>query len=67
MDYNKTLFKTANVLVLLGAVNWGLIGLFSFDLVNTVLVGFPQLERLLYIFVGASALYLLGTHKRGKR
>ena len=54
--------KYANVitliLVIVGAVNWGLVGLFQFDLVAT-LFGGPQaaLSRIIYVVVGVSGLY----------
>lgn len=49
------------VLVIAGALNWGLLGLFQIDLVAT-LFGGPQttLSRIIYIVVGLSGLYQLG-------
>ena len=46
------------VLVIVGALNWGLMGLFQVDLVAT-LFGGPQaaLSRIVYILVGLSGLY----------
>ncbi|WP_046867576.1 DUF378 domain-containing protein [Microvirga massiliensis] len=46
------------VLVIVGAVNWGLMGLFQFDLVAT-LFGGPQaaLSRIVYVLVGLAGLY----------
>jgi uncharacterized membrane protein YuzA (DUF378 family) len=58
----EQLMKYANVitllLVIVGAVNWGLMGLFQFDLV-AALFGGPQaaLSRVIYILVGVSGLY----------
>ena len=48
------------ILVIVGAVNWGLMGLFQFDLVAT-LFGGPQsaLSRIVYILVGVAGLYQL--------
>jgi uncharacterized protein len=64
-DSNKEqLMKYANVitlvLVIVGAVNWGLMGLFQFDLVAT-LFGGPDaaLSRIVYTLVGISGLYQL--------
>ena len=49
-------------LVLVGAINWGLIGLFSFNLVESL--GLPSgLVQTVYVLVGASGLYMLLTHK----
>lgn len=47
------------VLVVVGALNWGLVGAFKFDLVQTVLGTSPGLVQLVYILVGLSGLYWL--------
>jgi uncharacterized protein len=56
----------AYVLVVIGALNWGLVGLASFggvdyswDLVNLILGGIPILAALVYILVGLSGLWVL--------
>ena len=50
-------------LVWVGAINWGLVGLFKFNLVSAVFGSMPALEMLAYILVGVSAAWLLVTHK----
>lgn len=52
----KTLHMVALVLVIVGALNWGLIGLLNFNLVNTIFGALPAAEKLIYVLVGASAL-----------
>lgn len=52
----------AFILTIVGAVNWGLIGLLNTNLVNMFLGGFPTLERIVYILVGISAVYIAATH-----
>lgn len=48
------------LLVTVGAVNWGLVGLFQFDLVAAIFGGQEAtLSRLVYIVVAASGLYQL--------
>jgi uncharacterized membrane protein YuzA (DUF378 family) len=47
----------AVVLVVVGGLNWGLVGLFKFDLVQAILGGVPVLARLVYILVGLAAVY----------
>lgn len=42
------------LLVLIGGINWGLIGLFNFDLVAKIFAGYA---KWIYILVGISALY----------
>lgn len=50
---------TALTLTIVGAVNWGLIGLFKFDLVNFLFGNMSWLSRVVYALVGLSGLYLL--------
>lgn len=49
----------ALVLVIVGGLNWGLVGLFNFDLVAAILGTIPILQKIVYILVGLSALYLI--------
>ncbi|KXK10682.1 MAG: hypothetical protein UZ22_OP11002000612 [Microgenomates bacterium OLB23] len=51
------------VLMVVGALNWGLMGLFDLNLVNTLLGTMPMVEKLVYVLVGVSAAYELATHK----
>lgn len=46
-------------LVAIGGLNWGLVGAFNFNLVETILGFMPQLVRVVYIAVGVASLYLL--------
>ena len=46
-------------LVIIGAVNWGLIGLFRFDLVAFLFGDMSWLSRIVYVLVGISGLYLI--------
>jgi uncharacterized membrane protein YuzA (DUF378 family) len=45
------------VLVIVGGLNWGLVGLFDFDLVATIFGAGSMLSRLVYILVGLSAAW----------
>ncbi|MBU0614080.1 DUF378 domain-containing protein [Patescibacteria group bacterium] len=45
-------------LVIIGGLNWGLVGLFDFDLVAYLLGDMSTLARIVYTLVGAGALYL---------
>jgi hypothetical protein len=47
------------ILVLVGAVNWGLIGIFQFDLVGTLFGEMSGLSRIIYALVGISAVYMV--------
>ena len=53
----KFLKITAYVLVLVGAINWGLVGLYKFDLVATLFGEMTRLTRIVYILVGLSAIF----------
>ncbi len=55
----KTLDYIALVLVVIGAVNWGLIGFFSFDLVKAIFGNMTIVSRIIYSLVGVSGLYAL--------
>lgn len=44
------------VLVIIGALNWGLVGVFKFNLVTALLGGVPTLERAVYVLVGLAGL-----------
>lgn len=49
----------ALVLLIIGGINWGLVGLFQFDLVATLFGGADSLlARAVYILVGLSAIYV---------
>lgn len=58
----KMLHMVTFTLVIVGALNWGLVGLFQFNLVTTIVGAWPWLERLIYVLVGLSGLYLIFTH-----
>lgn len=58
----KTLHVIAFVLVVVGGLNWLLVG-FNFNLVEKLLGFSPMLVRVVYILVGLSAVYLVFTHK----
>ena len=47
------------VLLIVGGLNWGLVGLLNLDLVMLLLGSWPVLAQLVYILVGLSAVWLL--------
>ena len=51
----------AMALLIIGGVNWGLVGLFEFDLVATLFGDMSPISRLVYVLVGLSALYSIYT------
>lgn len=60
----KGLDYTALTLVIIGAVNWGLIGFFKLDLVNLLFGNMTWISRIIYILVGLAGLYLLSLYGR---
>ena len=68
----KSAYWLALTLVVVGAVNWGLVGLFQFDLVAALFGPASALSRLVYSLVGAAGVALagiaattVGSHSRG--
>lgn len=55
---NDTVDKVAYILVLVGGLNWGIVGLFENDLVGELFGYGSGLAELIYILIGASAAYL---------
>jgi len=58
MDKN-VLDWIALVLVIVGGLNWGLVGLLSFDLVAAIFGAGSLLANIVYILVGLAALYMI--------
>ena len=67
----KLLRTISKWLVLIGAVNWGLIGLFDYNLVSVILGSWPALAKWAYILVGVAGtwgvLAKLGIAGSGKK
>jgi uncharacterized membrane protein YuzA (DUF378 family) len=58
----------ALILLIVGGLNWGLVGIFKFDLVATIFGQMSALSRIVYTLVGLSAIYVsLTTGKLGKK
>ena len=55
----STLDWIALVLVIIGGINWGLIGIFGWNLVNAIFGSVAWLESLIYILVGLSGLWMI--------
>lgn len=56
----ETLQKIALVFTIIGAINWGLIGLFDMNLVTTLFGANTILTRIVYIVVGLAGLINIG-------
>lgn len=66
MQKLNTLGLIALVLIIIGGLNWGLVGFFNFDLVATIFGQMTVITRIVYDIVGLSALYLAFATLAGK-
>ena len=55
----KIVDKIALALVIIGAINWGLIGIFNFNLVDTIFGEMSIISRIVYSLVGISGLWCI--------
>ena len=65
-DNMKVIDTIALVLVIIGAINWGLIGIFNFNLVDAIFGTMSVISRIIYTLVGIAGLWsikLLLDHK----
>jgi len=60
----KGLDYTILTIVIIGAVNWGLIGFFRFDLVAFLFGEMSWISRIVYALVGLSGLYMVSVFGR---
>lgn len=60
----KVLYYIALTLVIIGALNWLLIGLFSFDLVATLLGNMSVFSRIVYVLVGIAGFISIGLYSK---
>ncbi len=49
----------AKVLVIIGGLNWGLVGAINLDVVKAIFGSIPVLQQVVYLLVGLSALYMV--------
>lgn len=62
----KTLNYIVLTLVIIGALNWLLVGLFSFNLVEAIFGGFSWLSRIIYVLVGISGIWAIAFYNKVK-
>lgn len=58
MNKLNVLDWVALVLVIVGGLNWGLVGIMDFDLVSTIFGDMSVISRIVYTLVGLSAVYI---------
>jgi len=49
----------ALILVIIGGINWGLVGLFNWNLVNAIFGAGSVIASIIYILVGVAGLYMI--------
>lgn len=59
MGNMDTMKWIALILVVVGGLNWGLVGAFDFNLVSALFGDMSMLSRIVYVLVGLSAIYML--------
>jgi uncharacterized membrane protein YuzA (DUF378 family) len=62
----KVLDTVALILVIIGGLNWGLVGILDFDLVATLFGAMSTVSRVIYSLVGVSALWMILASLRRK-
>ena len=55
----KVVDTIALILVIIGAINWGLVGIFNFNLVDTIFGVMSVVSRIIYVLVGISGLWAI--------
>lgn len=53
----KVIDTIALILIIIGAINWGLVGFFNFNLVDTIFGNMSVISRVIYALVGISGLW----------
>ena len=53
----KVIDKIALVLIIIGDINWGLVGIFNFNLVDSIFGTMSMVSRIIYALVGISGLW----------
>lgn len=51
----------AIILVVVGGLNWGLVGVFGLDLVEKIFGSWPVIQKIVYDLVGLGAIYMIYT------
>ena len=60
----KALYNIVITLVIIGALNWLLIGVFKFDLVATIFGNMSAISRIIYSLVGISGIISIGLYSK---
>ena len=55
----KIIDKIALILIIIGAINWGLIGLFDYNLVDAIFGPMSLISRIIYTLVGVAGIWAI--------
>jgi uncharacterized protein len=55
----RVIYQTALALIIIGGINWGLVGFFDYNLVDSLFGAGSALSRIVYALVGLSAIYVV--------
>ncbi|MEN8077165.1 DUF378 domain-containing protein [Clostridioides difficile] len=62
----KVLDTIAFILIIIGAINWGLLGFFEFDLVAAIFGDMSTFSRIIYAAIGVAGLYCISFFAKDK-
>lgn len=65
MKSKGTIYCVAMILLIIGGINWGLVGLLNLDLVALLLGSMPLVQKLVYILVGLAGVFVAFKCTRG--
>ena len=60
----KAVHVISFILLVVGGLNWGLVGIADYNLVESLLGAWPGLVQIIYVLVGVAAVVELLTHKK---
>ncbi len=60
----KAVHIVSFILLVVGGLNWGLVGIADYNLVESLLGAWPMVENVVYILVGLAAIEAIVTHKK---
>ena len=64
----STLDLIAVILLIIGGLNWGLVGIFSLDVIGAIFGDMSAVSRIIYVLIGLSGLWVLfSVGKLGKK
>ena len=62
----KVLDSIALIFIIIGAINWGLVGFFQFDLISTIFGEMSIFSRIIYGVIGILGLYSISFFAKDK-